>query len=125
MWTGLTSKGPEVVAGILGKVQRIEHDGDHADHPGVDCCHVPCGVTSLAGAGHYVVGGGEAEGLDLDKVLLDLESPQEEPFPKLGSSPQYREPSPQPWPWAAGGCRKGQCWQGPTCTATWFTGLKH
>ena len=71
-----------MVLSILSKVQCIEHYRDHADHPWVDCCHVPSGVAPLAGPGHYVVGGVEVKGLDLDKVLKDLESPQEEQFPK-------------------------------------------
>ena len=57
---------------ILGKVEFVHDDGHHSDHPGVDCSHMPGGVTTLTCSGDYVVGGVQLESLNLNTMTISL-----------------------------------------------------
>ena len=72
-----TSQGAIVMLYILSKVEFVHHNRDDGDHPGVDCRHMPSGIATFACPGHNMVGGGQAQCLNLKMVShggMDLSS---------------------------------------------------
>lgn len=55
-----TSKGAIVMLDILGKVEFVHHNRDDGHHPGIDSCHMPGGIATLACPGHNMVGWSQA-----------------------------------------------------------------
>ena len=72
-----TSKGAIVMLDILGKVEFVHHNRDDGDHSGIDSGHMPSGIATFACPGHNMVGGGQAQCLNLKMVShggMDLSS---------------------------------------------------
>ena len=57
---------------ILGKVEFVHDDGHHSDHPGIDCSHMPGGVTTLTCSRDYVVGRVQLESLNLNTMTISF-----------------------------------------------------